>query len=106
MTLLQYTYDPNTAAHDLILPLLAIPLTRFMSAPALPPTLLKSMILQATLGVAALHSNGIAHRDLNPSNIMLDFSGTLHLIDLGTAYVSNTSWTHDRGELISAVGTG
>ena len=58
------------------------------------------MSLQLTLGVGELHTRGIAHRDLNPGNVMLDVEGVVRLIDLGTAYMQG------RSEMTPAVGTG
>ena len=41
--------------------------------------------LDCTRGLEALHSSGVAHRDINPSNIMLDSNGNAKIVDFGMA---------------------
>lgn len=38
---------------------------------------------QAALGLAYLHERGLVHRDVKPSNLMIDASGHVRLLDLG-----------------------
>ena len=40
---------------------------------------------QLCAGVAAAHARGVLHRDLNPSNIMLDGRGQIRIMDFGLA---------------------
>jgi serine/threonine protein kinase len=49
----------------------------------------KSLIFQLTLGISYLHSlsPAIAHRDINPTNVMIDTLGCVKLIDFGTAWI-------------------
>ena len=40
-------------------------------------------VLQAARGLAHAHEGGILHRDVKPSNLMLDENGTIKVLDLG-----------------------
>jgi eukaryotic-like serine/threonine-protein kinase len=42
-------------------------------------------VAQAALGIQHAHDHGLVHRDVKPSNLMLDWSGTVKLLDLGLA---------------------
>lgn len=41
-------------------------------------------------GVGAAHQAGVLHRDLKPGNLILEFSGTLKLMDFGVAHASRS----------------
>jgi serine/threonine protein kinase len=45
-------------------------------------------ILQAARGLEAAHAAGILHRDVKPSNLILDKKGTVKVVDLGLAYLN------------------
>jgi serine/threonine protein kinase len=47
-------------------------------------------IAQSALGLQHAHQNGLVHRDVKPSNLMLDWAGTVKLLDLGLARFSKT----------------
>ena len=49
-----------------------------------------SYILQAARGLAYAHGEGVIHRDLKPSNLLVDKHGTLKVLDMGLARISNT----------------
>jgi len=44
-----------------------------------------AMIVQALDGLEAIHRRGMVHRDVKPSNLFLDTSGTVRVLDLGIA---------------------
>jgi serine/threonine protein kinase len=48
-------------------------------------------IAQAALGLRHAHDNGLVHRDVKPSNLMLDWAGTVKLLDLGLARFARTA---------------
>ena len=43
------------------------------------------MARQLCAGVAAAHARGVLHRDLNPSNIMVDGRGQIRIMDFGAS---------------------
>lgn len=74
--------------------------------------LIKSIIFQSLLAIAHMHDQGIAHRDINPRNIMIDWDGTLKIIDFGLAWTGGDQdkegkvWYETKEEMICDVGTG
>jgi serine/threonine protein kinase len=44
-----------------------------------------SLVMQAASGLQFAHANGIVHRDVKPSNLILDRRGTLRIVDFGLA---------------------
>ncbi len=55
----------------------------------LPVRMAAELIRQAALGLAHAHSRGLIHRDVKPSNLLLDEGGLVKLSDLGIARVPN-----------------
>ena len=58
--------------------------------------------VQAADGLHYAHSRGIVHRDVKPSNLMLDQSGTLWITDFGLAKVDSDSLTRS-GDLLGTL---
>lgn len=46
------------------------------------------LVRQAAMGLAHAHENGIVHRDVKPSNLMLDCNGQVRILDFGLAQMS------------------
>ena len=49
------------------------------------PGVIRSCFAQVAAGLGALHEGGLLHRDLKPTNIIIDDGGTLKLLDFGLA---------------------
>lgn len=48
-----------------------------------------NILRECLSGLAALHRNGIVHCDVKPSNIMVKRTGTVKLIDIGSAFLKS-----------------
>ena len=62
------------------------------------------IIRQASLGIDFAHSQGIIHRDVKPSNLLLCSNGQVKLLDLGLAVIQDDSYPTRSGEN-TALGT-
>lgn len=58
------------------------------------------VIRQASLGLQCSHENGLVHRDVKPSNLMLTSTGEVKLLDLGLAQIQEAESL--RGEITGA----
>ncbi|WP_432256829.1 protein kinase domain-containing protein [Limimaricola sp. AA108-03] len=56
--------------------------------PAPPLDRVRDIAAQIAAGLRALHRREMVHQDLRPENIMIDASGTVTIIDLGSAAVA------------------
>ncbi|TNY22059.1 CMGC/CDK protein kinase [Rhodotorula diobovata] len=65
--------------------LLIAPSFTLDESPSTFPTLATSIAHQLVAAVSHLHEHGVAHRDVNPNNVVLSAGGRVVLIDLGIA---------------------
>lgn len=110
---LDFVQGRETAPYAMYMPLIPLSLVTLLSSPLFAPEALsgpysplsppilsssndmnpfevvsKSIIYQLLLAVAYLHSLDppVCHRDLNPSNVLIDQFGTVKLIDFGIVW--------------------
>ncbi|HEX4147627.1 MAG TPA: protein kinase, partial [Pirellulales bacterium] len=62
-------------------------------------------MIQAARGLEHAHSQGVIHRDVKPSNLLLDKKGTVKILDMGLARVDNPLAGPDSGEGLTAAGS-
>ncbi|EGG06245.1 uncharacterized protein MELLADRAFT_87401 [Melampsora larici-populina 98AG31] len=65
----------------------------------------KQIIHQLSSGLSYLHQLGISHRDITPSNVVIDQIGTPIWIDFGTAWSPSINQDTEKDELEFELGT-
>lgn len=58
------------------------------------------IIIQTAEALSEAHKHGIVHRDMKPSNIMINNNGTVKVTDFGIAYVSQETKLTKSGSII------
>ena len=80
----------------LILELMAGNLDRLMRAAPLAPDIVRTVLICCLSGLRSIHSNGVLHGDVKPSNLLYTTRGLIKLGDFGLARRAND----DQGSLL------
>jgi serine/threonine-protein kinase len=52
-----------------------------------------ALLNQLSVGLEAIHSNGVVHRDIKPANVLIDAQGNVKLCDFGLAFTEGVTLT-------------
>jgi serine/threonine protein kinase/WD40 repeat protein len=63
------------------------------------PAQIIALFVQASRGLSAIHAAGLIHRDVKPSNILVDKRGVVHVADLGLARIGELAQRGDGGSV-------
>ena len=74
------------------------------TAGCLSPLRALECVLQVAEGLEYAHNQGVVHRDIKPTNLLLDHSGTVRILDMGLARIGPTgSVDSQMGSLLGTV---
>lgn len=76
---------------------------RLSESGALPPAEVAAIVQQAAEALDHAHANGVIHRDVKPSNLILDDEGHVQLTDFGIARVADEATTSDGASLLGTI---
>ncbi|MBL8827856.1 MAG: serine/threonine protein kinase [Planctomycetaceae bacterium] len=62
-------------------------------------------LIQASLGLAYAHNEGVIHRDIKPANLLLNKSGVVKILDLGLARFDDPTIAAELTHIGSVMGT-
>ena len=84
----EFAWDGACAEVVLVLPRCATTLQKVINSglQQLPPARRARLFAQLLRGVGHLHARGVLHRDLSPTNVLLDGGDELVVADLGSAH--------------------
>ena len=81
-------YDVGVAAESVFIAMQLVEgttLDRHLASAQPPPAAIIRLFLEACRGLAAAHAAGIVHRDVKPSNLLVDKAGRVYVGDFGLA---------------------
>jgi serine/threonine-protein kinase len=71
---------------------------------AQPPSAVVLWVAQAAVALDQAHAEGVVHRDVKPSNLLLDSQGRVHIADFGVASAAGLDSLTQAGTVIGTAG--
>ena len=78
-------FEANNTAYIVMKYISGVTLENYVKTNSIPPQQLIAMMRDIVDALVMVHAHGIIHRDISPSNIMVQDDGTMTLIDFGAA---------------------
>ncbi|KAJ4303479.1 mitogen-activated protein kinase [Kalmusia sp. IMI 367209] len=100
------TFREDGSRFVLVLPFMPYDLNQLLHNEKLAKPQIKSVLKDLFSALAYIHERGIIHRDVKPSNILLNsLDGPAYLSDFGIAWAPNTNGSEPAESKITDVGT-